>query len=198
MFTMAQRIPPSINVPRYGFSTSSHSFADHSHNSPNASRTFRSSQPMAIANSIREPSPPPPLPPPTYNHDLAAGRDIGWIRANRGIKREPLSRPVSPGANTWDRQDPYRPPQFESTEYRRRKSSTSTVTSVRSPLSTTTDTFEVPFRDEGHVTGLPSLNPPSQSVFTYPLPPFFLVALSCDALASLGIIVQREVTTCQW
>ena len=95
----------------------------------------RAPVPLAIPNARYEPAP-PPLPPPKYIHDIAAGSDPGWAWGNDpkggdfGKAREsamPISNfPKSWGKNIVDR--PLDPPEF-----RRRDSSTSTV---RSPADT--------------------------------------------------------------
>ena len=142
--------PPSISIPSRGHAYSHHRSSNRvSHHSPHASRSYtRGIAPISIPNASRGPSPPPPLPPPTFLSDIAEGRDLAWQHANPSWKAELEQRPASPRSKGWDRRDnsSYEEGHFELPEERQRSDSTSTIVSLPGM-----EGFDRPLhRDEGY------------------------------------------------
>lgn len=134
-------IAPAINIQhqdlaRYGQGSGPHT----DRQSPQASRNSNgnqlniSSPPMRIPGTKPTSNVPRALPPPPHiNHVSHNGTDLGWLWANqdKDMKPEPTSRPASPRSiSAVERRD------SESTfdeDTRRRKSSSATIASMRSP-----------------------------------------------------------------
>ena len=139
----------------------------------------RAPVPLAIPNARYDPAP-PPLPPPRYIDEIAAGNDPGWAWGNDpkggsfGKARE-STMPMATFPKSWGKTMGDQP------EFRRRESSTSTV---RSPADTSRGYDFARHQDEGYY----SLSGPrpsamsQQSVHTCSLYLSFLaIALSLKA-----------------
>lgn len=109
----------------------------------------RAPVPLAIPNTRYDPAP-PPLPPPRYIDEIAAGSDPGWAWGNDpkggsfGKARE-STMPTATFPKSWGKTMGERP--LDQPEFRRRESSTSTV---RSPADTSRGFNFARHQDEGY------------------------------------------------
>lgn len=117
---------------------------------PAATPFSRVPVPLAIPNARYDPAP-PPLPPPRYIDQIAAGSDPGWAWGNDpeggnfGKARE-SARPMSNFPKSWGKNMEENRP-LDQPEFRRRESSTSTV---RSPADTSRGFDFARHQDEGY------------------------------------------------
>ncbi len=130
-FTRVTQPTPSILVHDHNGNHARRQSNNRSAGSPN----IRTPGAMPIPNARQDPAPPPPLPPPRILDDLSAGRDPGWEWGNNpggGFGRAggtPIARSHFP--KSWGRkgEEHWRDEVAERPEYKRRDSSTSTITS---------------------------------------------------------------------
>ena len=110
----------------------------------------RAPAPLAIPKASYDINPPPPLPPPRYIDEIAAGNDPGWEWGNdpkEGTfgKARDSAMPTSNFPKSWGKNMPNRP--LERPDFRRRESSSSTV---RSPSDTGRGFDFARHQDEGY------------------------------------------------
>lgn len=129
-FTRVTQPTPSILVHDHNGNHARRQSNNRSAGSPN----IRTPGAMPIPNARHEPAP-PPLPPPRHLDDLSAGRDPGWEWGNNpsGVFGRAGRTPTA-GSNfpkSWGRkgEERRRDEISERPEYKRRDSSTSTITS---------------------------------------------------------------------
>ena len=117
--------------------------------SRSAAMPFSRAPALAIPGARFDPAP-PPLPPPRYIDEIAAGSDPGWAWGNdpKGGnfgKAKESAMPMSNFPKSWGKNIVERP--LDMPDFRRRESSTSTV---RSPVDTNRGFDFARHQDEGY------------------------------------------------